>query len=247
MTSFARLTAMDVILYLREPSAAFFTVAFAPMLLVLFGSIYGNAPQSVFGGRGSVDVSVPAYMGVIIVTVGLISIPIGTAIERERGILRRYRATPLSPLSYIAADVLSHFLMTALGALLLVVIGKALYNVRVEGEPLAIVAAFMLGTLAFSAAGYFLGSVAPDGRVAQTAGMILAYPMMFLSGSTIPLENLPDNVRHFATVIPLTHVVTLLRGVWAGDALAAHTTEIAILSALLIFGGALAARTFRWE
>lgn len=247
MNAFAKLTAADVRLYLREPSAAFFTIAFAPMLLVLFGLIYGNAPQEAFGGRGTVDVSVPAYMGVIIVTVGLISIPIGTAIERERGILRRYRATPLRPLSYIGADVLTYFLMTALGAALLVAIGKVVYNVRFEGDPLSVVLAFALGSLSFFAAGYVLGGIAPNGRVAQTAGMILAYPMMFLSGSTVPLENLPENVRQLASFIPLTHVVTLMRGVWSGDPLSAHGLEIVVLGLLLVIGTAVSARTFHWD
>jgi ABC-2 type transport system permease protein len=245
--AFAKLTAVDVQLYLREPSAAFFTIAFAPMLLVLFGLIYGNTPQAAFGGRGTVDVSVPAYLGVIIVTVGLISIPIGTAIERERGILRRYRATPLRPLSYIGADVLTYFLMTSLGALLLVAIGKVIYKIRFEGDPVSVLLAFALGSLAFFAAGYVLGGIAPNGRVAQTAGMILAYPMMFLSGSTVPLENLPENVRQLASFLPLTHVVTLMRGVWAGDALSAHGTELVVLGLLLVIGTAISARVFRWD
>jgi ABC-2 type transport system permease protein len=247
VNAFAKLTAVDVRLYLREPSAAFFTIAFAPMLLVLFGLIYGNAPRPDFGGRGTVDVSVPAYLGVIIVTVGLISIPIGTAIERERGILRRYRATPLRPLSYIGADVLTYFLMTTLGAALLIAVGKVIYNVRFEGDPVSVVLAFALGSLSFFAAGYVLGGIAPNGRVAQTAGMILAYPMMFLSGATVPLESLPESVRQLANFIPLTHVVTLMRGVWAGDPLSAHGQEMIVLGLLLVIGTAVSARVFRWD
>jgi ABC-2 type transport system permease protein len=247
VSAFVALTRSGVRLYLREPAAAFFTVAFAPMLLVLFGFIYGNAPQAAFGGRGTVDVSVPAYLGVIVVTVGLISIPIGSSTERERGVLRRYRATPLRPISYIAADVTRYFLMTALGAALLVAVGKIVYDVRFDGDPLVVLAGFALGSLSFFALGYVLASVAPSARVAQTAGMVLAYPMMFLSGSTIPLENMPESVRRFAEFLPLTHVVTLLRGLWNGDALSMHGADIAILAFVLVVGAAIAARAFRWR
>ena len=76
-------------LYLREPIATFFTIFFAPLFLVLFGLIYGNDPTEVLGGRGSMDVTVPAYLGIIIVTVGLIGLPIQTSVNRELGILRR--------------------------------------------------------------------------------------------------------------------------------------------------------------
>ncbi len=68
-------------LYLREPIATFFTIFFAPLLLVLFGLMYGNEPSARFGGLGSMDVTVPAYLGIIIVTVGLIGLPIQTVVQ----------------------------------------------------------------------------------------------------------------------------------------------------------------------
>jgi ABC-2 type transport system permease protein len=71
MRGFGKLLAAQMKLYLREPAATFFTIVFAPMLLLLFGTIYGNKPNPFFGGRGMVDVSVPSYIGLIIVSVGL--------------------------------------------------------------------------------------------------------------------------------------------------------------------------------
>ena len=103
--AWARLTIMEVKLYLREPVAAFFTFAFAPMMLVIFGAIYGNRPTPLFGGRGMVDVSVPAYLGVIIASVGLISVPIGMAARREVKVLRRFQATPLPPAVYLTTQL----------------------------------------------------------------------------------------------------------------------------------------------
>src|SRR4030042_4701591 len=104
MRALFKLTFNQIKLYLREPIALFFPLAYAPMMLVLFASIYGNEPSEMFGGLGTVDVSVPAYIGLIIISVGLMSIPIATARSREAGVLRRFRVTPLSPaLSLISA------------------------------------------------------------------------------------------------------------------------------------------------
>ena len=242
-----KLTLIGAKLYLREPVAAFFTIVFAPMMLVLFGSIYGNTPSPLFGGRGTIDISVPAYIGLIIATVGLISVPIGVASRREAGVLRRYRATPLRLAIYLTADVLVYFGMTLLGVVLLILTGKIGYNVRFDGNVVSVLAGFSLGALSFFALGFLIAGLAPTARIAQTVGMVIAFPMMFLSGATIPLEVLPATVREVARFIPLTHVVTLLRGLWAGEAWSKHLTEVVVLVGVLVVGTAISAKTFRWE
>lgn len=193
------------------------------------------------------DVSVPAYIGLIIVTVSLMSIPIGAATSRERGILRRYRATPLRPTAYLVANVLVYFVMTLLGVLLLILVGKIGYNVRFKGNLLSVMAGFSLATLSFFSLGYLLASLAPTARIAQTVGMVTAFPMMFLSGATIPLEVMPANIRNLAKFIPLTHVVILMKGLWFGEAWGEHLMEISVLVGMLVVGVAVSARTFRWE
>ena len=234
-------------LYLREPLATFFTIFFAPLLLVLFGLMYGNEPDARFGGLGSMDVTVPAYLGIIIVTVGLIGLPMQTSSNRELGILRRYRVTPLRPLTYIVADVTSYWVMALAGVVALVVVGKLAYDVRFEGSIPSVLAGFTLSTLAFLAIGFVIASFAPSARVAQTVGMVLAYPMMFLSGATIPYELLPPTVQRIADFLPLTYVVRLMRGLWVGEPWSDLWLEVAVLTGVLVVCGAISARFFRWE
>lgn len=247
MRGFWKLLLIQVKLYLREPLATFFTVFFVPMMLLIFGAIYGNKPSPFFGGWGAMDVSVPSYMSLIILTVGVMGLPIGTAATRESGVLRRFRATPLHPLAYIISDIACYLLMTVLGVLLLILTGKIAFHIRFAGNILSVMAGFLLGALAFFALGYLIAGLAPTARTAQAVGMVLAFPMMFLSGATIPLEVLPASVRAFNRYIPLTHLVTLMRGLWFGEAWSQYWTEVAVLVGCLLVGGALAARTFRWE
>jgi ABC-2 type transport system permease protein len=234
-------------LYLREPAATFFTIVFAPMLLLLFGTIYGNKPSPFFGGRGMVDVSVPSYIALIIISVAFMGIPIATAASREAGVLRRFRMTPLRPAAYILANISCYYVMTAVGVLALVLVGKALYGMRFEGHILPVWAGFTLSSLAFFALGYLIAGIAPTARVAQAVGMVCAFPMMFLSGSAIPLEVLPQSVRNIARFIPLTYVVTSMRGLWSGESWAKHLTEAAVLGGVLLVGMILSTRLFRWE
>lgn len=247
MKALTKLTLAEMKLYLREPVALFFTLAYAPLLLVLFGSINGNDPEAVFGNRGTVDISVPAYGALIIISVGLMSIPIAVATNREQGILRRYRATPLPPATYIIADVLNYYLMTLVGMLLLVGVGIVFYHVRFDGNVLSVFIAFTMGTLAMFALGFWLAGLAPTARFAQAAGMILAFPMMFLSGAAIPLQVMPANIQSIAQWLPLTYVVKLLQAAWFGESWGQHGQDALILLVILAVGTVLAARFFRWE
>jgi len=247
MRGFWKLTFVEMKLFLREPVAAFFTLAFPLMLLFLFGSIYGNEPTPFFGGYGSVDVSVPGYTAMIIATSGLLSLAINMASYREHGILRRLKATPLRPQAILGAQVIVIFLMTALGMALLIIAGKMVYGLRFDGNPLSVLAAFVLSCMSFFALGFVLAGLLPTARTAQIVAMAIFYPMIFLSGAGLPREILPQNIREFAQVLPLTHVVTLLQGLWRGQSLGDHVLELGILSALLIIGILISAKTFRWE
>jgi len=247
MRPLLKLLSVQIKLYLREPVAAFFTLAFAPMMLVLFATIYGNSPNPLFGGLGTVDVSVPAYLGLVIVTVGLISIPISVAAEREIGVFRRLRVTPFSPFLYLVSSVLTNYLMTLLGSLLLVLIGSLAYHMHFQGNVLNVFLAFTLGSLSFFSLGYLLAAVAPSSRFAMIVGMVLAYPMMFLSGASIPLEILPSSLKEVIKFIPLTYVVTMMRGLWLGEPWGGHLLEVAVLVGMLVLGAILSVRFFRFE
>lgn len=247
MRAFLKLSVVQFKLFIREPVAAFFALAFAPIVLVLFGFIYGNDPVPQFGGLGSIDIAVPGYTAMIIGTVGLMSVPIATAARREAGVLRRFMATPLRPLTYMVTDVLVYLLVTILGIGLLFAIARVAYNVRLEGSVFSVLLAIALGAFAFMALGYFLAGIAPTARVAQVVAMVVFYPMMFLSGATIPLEVMPEGVRQVARFLPLTHVVTLVKGLWYDDAWSAHVTEVIVLGAILVAGTVVASSVFRWE
>jgi ABC-2 type transport system permease protein len=247
MRAFTKLSGMALRLYLREPIAAFFTMAFPSLLLVLFGSMYGNAPTPVLGGRGTVDVSIPSYTGLILTTVALMNIPITTSSYREQGILRRFRASPLRPLTYIAADVSANLLMTLIGMVVLLIAAWLIYRVEFAGHLLSFLVAVVLSCLAMFALGYLIAGLAPGARLAQVAGMILLYPMMFLSGAGMPIELLPDSLRRISDFLPLTYAVNLLKGVWFGEAWSAHGLDAAVLVGMVLVCGALAGRYFRWE
>ncbi len=247
MRAFLKLTWTEAKLFFREPVAAFFTLVFPLMMLFIFGSIYGNKPSTFFNGYGSVDISVPNYTGMIIGTSGLLSLAITMATYREKGVLRRLRATPLRPLTVLAAELVVLFGMTLAGMALLIAAGKLTYNLRFDGNALNVLGGFTLACLSFFAIGLVLAGILPSARTAQVVGMVLLYPMMFISGATLPMELLPQSIRNIAQFLPLTYVVTLLRGLWLGEAWSQHLKEVAILGGIMVVATLVAAKVFRWE
>jgi ABC-2 type transport system permease protein len=217
------------------------------MMLLMFGSMYGNKPTPMFGGYGTVDVSVPSYTVMIIGTAGLMSLVPIIASYRERGILRRFSTTPLKPLTFLCAEVSVLFVMTVAGMLLLVATAKVVYGLRFVGNVASVAAAFVLACLSFYSLGFLLAGVLPTYRTASTVTMVVFYPMLFMSGAGMPRELLPAWMRKVAEVFPMTHAVTLLKGVWFGEPWSEFRREVAILAAILVAGMVLSSRLFRWD
>jgi ABC-2 type transport system permease protein len=247
MKGLQKLVWTETKLFLREPMATFFTLAFPMMILFLFGSIWGNKPTDQTGGFGFVDMSVPGYTAVIIASTGLIALSISMATYREKGILRRLRATPLRPQALLSAQIIVFYALTAFGMVLLILSGLIVFSLRFGGNALSVFAGFSLCTLSIFSMGFVLAGVMPTARTAQIVAMALFYPMMFLCGAFIPWEILPRTMQQFSQVLPLTHVVSFLQGLWMGNGWAQHLKEVGILSGVLVVCVIVSAKTFRWE
>ncbi len=252
--SWMKMTWMEAKLFLREPVNAFFTLVFPLMMLVLYGIIFKSIPAPKSGTSGAsaympttIDSYIPALTAMIIGTTGLMSITITMATYRERGILRRLRTTPVSPVIVLAAQVAVVFVMIILGMLLLMLAGNLIFHVRFVGNAFSLLGGFALACLGFFSLGFILAGTMPSARSAQIVAMSLLYPMLFLSGAFFPLKLLPGTVQKIATFLPLTYVVNLLNGVWTGEAWSRHLLDAGVLAAMLILGVVISVKTFRWE
>jgi ABC-2 type transport system permease protein len=247
MKSLLKMTWMEAKLFLREPVGAFFTLIFPLMMLFIFGSIYGNQPPPGSDGKGAIDNLIPSFTAMIIGITGLMAIAITMATYREKGILRRLRTTPVSPLVVMIAQVVVVFIMTCLGMLLLVTVGKLVYHVQFPGNALNVMGGFILGSLSFFGIGFILAGTLPTARAAQIVAMVLMYPMLILSGAAWPRELMPATVQKISAFVPLTYVVNLLRGLWAGQPWRAHLLDVGVLVGMLALGIVISVKTFRWE
>jgi ABC-2 type transport system permease protein len=245
MKALSKMTWVELKLKLREPVGTFFTLVFPLLLLFLFGSIYGNEPTPFLNGRGNVDNSVPGYIAMIIGTTGMIGLPIALSVYREKGVLRRFRATPLKPVTVLGSQVLVNLAVALVGMVFLMIAGVFVYDLTLPAAPLSTLLAIIIGGLSFLSVGFVLASLLPTATSAQAVGMALFFPMLFLSGAGLPQQMLPQKLVDFSRFLPLTHVVNLLQDLWYGDGW--NMTALLVLLGLMVVATAVSIRYFRWE
>lgn len=232
-------------LFIREPAAAFFTLAFPLILLLVFGSIFGNDPEADYRGWGAVDVLVQGYVGLIIGTIVFIGMPVTLAAYRQYGILKRLRATPVSAATVILAHVLVNAVMFAAGVVLLFVVGKLVYDLRMPESPLGFIAACVLSYFSFAAFAFIIAGIFPTARTAQAVGSAVFFPQMFLSGAAFPREVFPDTLKSVTQYLPMTQINELTAEMWQTGRW--NGTAAIALVAIGVVGAVISFKVFRWE
>jgi ABC-2 type transport system permease protein len=243
-----KLTWLEIKIFIREPLGFIGTVAIPVVVFVLLGRTIGGSTRppdentTVF-----LNVNVPVLASLVSSLSAVMSLVTIVSIYREGGILKRLRATPLRPHTILTAHVLVKLLFTAVTLVLMVLAGKRYYPVDLDVPVAGFTAALLLATLCTLSLGFVIASVIPTARFAQPIGSLILYPMVAVSGLFFPVEQLPPAVRVVARALPLTHAVSLLKGILKGDAWSAHTGDVLALVVIFCVCTAVSAKVFRWE
>lgn len=247
MRAYRTLTTMLIRSALREPIGLFFSIIFAPLLVTILGAIFGNDPMPQFGNRGFVDAILPSCATMVMAMTGFMLLPISQLQARESGALGRLRATPLSPWTYVAADLSVNTVITLIGVVLALMVGALGFGATMGGHVLGLVGALVLGLLAFLTLGYALAAIYPSSKAANGIGNGLFLVSVLTSGAFIPTAQVPAGVERIQKVSPFYYLSELLRSQWTGQAWPQYTTAIVVLVAMTVVCAALGARLFKWE
>ena len=243
-----KLTWLEIKIFLREPLGAFGSILFPVLVFVVVGRLLGGrlTPSSI-AATGFVRVGLPVFVSVLIALSGVLSLVTIISIYREGGILKRLRATPLRPQTILTAHVLVKLVLTVVTMALMVLAGKRYYPIDVDVPVFGFTMALLISTWSILSIGFLIASIVPTARFAQPIGAAILYPMLALCGLFVPLESLPPGLRAAAHVVPLTYAVSLLQGIWKGEAWSAHIGDVAALVVVFAICTALSAKVFRWE
>ena len=245
MTGFWKLTWVEIKVFMREPMGVIGTLGIPVLAYVMLGRLFGGRPR--VDTSQAVTLNLPILAALLIAIGAALSLVAIITIYREGGILKRLRATPLSPLTILGAHVFVKLIFTVVGLGLLVLAGRQFFPGAIDVNLWSFALALLLGTLSILSVGFVISSIVPTARFAQPLGSILLYPMIPLSGLLFPIESLPTGWRILANMLPTTHAVGLMQGVWDGAGWGAHWWNVLGLVAVFVVCSAVSTKVFRWE
>lgn len=239
----------DQKVFWRNPASVFFTVLLPLIFLFIFATIFGNEEIEERGVQ-TTTYYVPAIISLAVISATTVSLAINLTEDRERGLLKRVRGTPLPPTVFVAGRVGNALVISVLMVILVAILGRVVYDVSLPDQTIpAVLVTLAVGAFAFSCLGFALTAMIPSEDAAPAVTNAIMLPLYFVSGVFIPDSEIPSGVLQVADVFPVRHFFEAFFEAWdpntTGSGL--ELGHLAIVAGWGVLGLLLALRFFRWE
>ncbi len=195
-----------------------------------------------------VDWLIPGVLGMNIMFSSLFGVGFVIVRYRKNGVLKRLKATPLTPLEFLSAQVVSRLWLIVLVSVLVYAGTNLFVNFRMHGSYLTLLLVLILGTLSMISLGLIVAARMTNEEAANGLLNLISWPMMLLCGVWFSLEGSPALVQQLAQLLPLTHVIDAARAVMIdGAGLLAISHHLVVLGLMTALFMTIGARWFRWE
>ncbi len=215
----------------------------------------GSTPAISFSPR-SVDSASLSYIDFLLPGILALSIMISAVIGlstvlvhwRQQGILRRLKLTPIPLSEFFAARITASLSVAVLQVVVLLAFGRLAWGIHISSTAWAAIPVALAGCLCFLAMGFAIGSVVSSPETGDAVSNVVTNPMMFLSGTFIPVSAMPGFVQQIAKVLPLYYMANGLRDTTVRGLSISHVAgDIGVLLLISAVLAVVALRTFRWE
>jgi ABC-2 type transport system permease protein len=234
-------------IFWRSREAAIFIFIFPLLLYVLLSSVYGDEVELGDEILPAGDVLLAGLLGYAAANTAFGGLAIILVVRREMGLLKRVRATPLPPPTYLAAVLLSILVTFTLQAIALLVLGKLLFDASPPANWLGFAGVIVLGAACFACLGLAATSLIRSAESVAAVVNVALLPMAFLSGAFGPTGDYPAVLQAIADVLPLKYFLDVVNGVYLdGESFFADPGALGIVAAWGVAGLAIALRRFGW-
>lgn len=247
MKRFLKLLKIEGLLELRCPDSIFFGVCMPVGIIVLIGAICGSKPafhgasytllESSFGALITVGICATAFMG----------IPIIIADYRDKKILKHFFVTPISPAVLLLVQVVIGMILSIISSICVYAVVKLFFNYEMRGSKIGFILSYFLVMFSMYSIGMLIASICKNMKITNVVCSIVYFPMLLLSGATVPYEIFPKTLQYVSNVLPLTQGIKLLKGYSLGLPHQSLLTPIVIMVIWGLVSSIAAVKTFRWE
>jgi ABC-2 type transport system permease protein len=236
----------DQKIFWRNPASVFFTVMLPVFFMVIFQLLFGD--QTVSGRHIKVSTYyVPAIITLGVISATAVNLAINITREREAGLMKRVRGTPLPAWVFIAGRIGNALVVASLMLVLVAGLGRIAYGVPIPwSEAGAVVVTLLVGAASFCAMGMALTTVIPSFEAAPAITQALFLPLYFLSGVFIPDDQIPAGVLTVAGIFPIRHFFLAFIDAWVPSGGGFDPKDLAIVALWGAFALVVAVRRFRW-
>jgi ABC-2 type transport system permease protein len=237
----------DLLGILRNRQARFFTLILPLLFLIIFCGVFGN--HVLRNGVKASTYYVPGLSALGVIAASFVNLVISITAQRETGVLKRRRATPVPAWVLIAGRTLTAVTVSLVVLTVLLCFGRFVYGVHLRTAALPGVAlTAVVGSVTFCVLGYALSTAITNEDAAQPMTQAIMLPLYFISGVFIPNLQLPSWLRHVAEVFPVQHLAAGLRRAYDPTihGVGIVWSDIGVLAIWLAIGLAVALTRFSW-
>jgi ABC-2 type transport system permease protein len=238
----------DLLAFLRNRQARFFTLVLPLLFLVIFVSVFGNHTVGADHVKAS-TYYVPGLSALAVIAASFVNLVISLTAQREAGVLKRRRGTPVPASVLIAARTLTAMCISLVVMAVLLLVGRFAYGVHLPTSTIpGVLLTAVVGSATFCVLGYALSTAIGSADAAQPMVQAIMLPLYFISGVFIPNVNLPAWLQDVARVFPVQH---LAGGLHKAFDPAVHGSgivwsDLGVLALWAIAGLLIALRRFTW-
>ncbi|MDJ1649908.1 MULTISPECIES: ABC transporter permease [Gordonibacter] len=247
MKAFSTLFGVEFRLSLRDMNMPIFAVIMPVVVMLIIGMVFGGQPAFEGANYTFVAQSVGAVSAIAICAGGAMGLPLVVSNYRYRKILKRYFVTPVSARMILAVQVTIYSVYALVAMVLVFGVAALFFGYQFTGSWLAFVGSYVLVLAATLALGMMVGGLAPNEKMAGVLTSVLYFPMLLLSGTTLPYEVMPQAVQRVADFLPLTQGVKLLKATSLGLPIDQAIVPVIVMVVWAVVCTAIAVRFFKWE
>ena len=238
----------DLLSFLRNRQARFFTLVLPLIFLVIFVSVFGNHTVGPTNVKAS-TYYVPGLTALAIIAASFVNLVISLTAQREAGVLKRRRATPVPAWVLIGGRILTAMSVSLIVMTVLLLIGRFAYGVRLPSSTIpGVLLTAVVGSATFCILGYAISTAIGSADAAQPMVQAIMLPLYFISGVFIPNVNLPTWLRDVAQVFPVQHLADGLHKAFdpATHGVGIVWGDLGVLALWALAGLLIALRRFVW-